>query len=95
MGGTATPLKNGSAEPSGSSQTAVHEWYLNTPLKNGSLEPSGSSYLAVHEWYLNILKEWFFGDSRKITNGCPWVVSQHPFKEWFFGAIRKLIFGCP
>ena len=26
-----TPLKNGSVEPSGSSQVAVHEWYLIIP----------------------------------------------------------------
>jgi len=31
VGGIATPLKNGYEEPSGSSQAAVHEWYLNTP----------------------------------------------------------------
>ena len=31
MSGISTPLKNGSLEPSGSSQVAVHECYLNIP----------------------------------------------------------------
>jgi hypothetical protein len=38
VGGIASPLKNGYEEPSGSSQAAVHECYLNTRI-NGSVEP--------------------------------------------------------
>jgi hypothetical protein len=31
MSDISKPLKNGSLEPSGSSQAVVHEWYLNIP----------------------------------------------------------------
>jgi len=70
MSGISAPLKNGSLEPPGSSQTAVNEWYLNTS-KEWFFEASGSSQTAVHEWYLSTSKERFFGAIRKLTGGCP------------------------
>ena len=43
--------------------------------------------------YLNTPEEWFFGTIPKLTDGCPWVVSQRPWRMVLWshpGAHRRL-----